>query len=55
MYSFLRFNPVVHIATTLLETVKIIPYVLTNTPFATSVVKFQTRRLSTKIQSSKEL
>jgi hypothetical protein len=56
MCSLLTFNQMGPTVTTVLQTVKIILYFLTNIFFFTSVVNLkEDNRLSTKIHSSKQL
>jgi len=56
MYSLQTFNQMGPTVTTVLQTVKIIPYFLTNISFTTSVVNLkEDNRLSTKTRSSNQL
>jgi len=56
MHNLLTFNQMEPTVTTVLQTVKIIPYFLTNISFATSAVNLkEDNRVSTKIRSSKQL
>jgi len=55
MYSLLTFNQMEPTATTMLQTVKIIPYFMTNISFATSVVNLKEDNRPSTIPSSKQL
>jgi len=55
MYSLLTFNQMEPTAITMLQTVKIIPYFMTNISFATSVVILKEDNRPSTIRSSKQL